>query len=188
MCKQTFPLNRTKTEVTHPESENRRVNLLTWLLLSILLLMIAALFLVLIVDLPNNPRRNTYVELIVGLIALIIVAYNLNRTGHYHASAGLTVVCAVVAPWGSLLLDPEILNGDFVPLIYVAISVLLSSILLSISITIILAISQMSGLILVLLHNHATIPFNWPSFLGFIFITSALSILSNYVSQNDQAQ
>ncbi len=188
MGKQTSQLKRTKTAVPRPESQNRRVRLLTWLLLSILLLMATSLLLVLIILGPNDPRRGNYVELIFGLMALIIFSYGLNRRGHYYVSAGLTVTCAVVAPWGSLLMDPKILNGDFVPLNYVAISVLLSGILLPISITIVLAAFQLAGLILVLLYTQATIPFNWPGFLAYIFVTSVLSILFNFVSQRDLEQ
>lgn len=177
-----------KKVTTLPESGERRVRLLTWLHISILLLMVCSLFFVLIVNLQNNPWRSTYVEPILGLLVLIIFAYGLNRTGHYYVSAGLTVACAVLGPWISMLMDSKILNGDFVPLTYVAISVLLSGILLPISITIILAAFQLAGLILVLLYTQATIPFNWPSFLGFIFISSAFSILSNIVSQHDLEQ
>lgn len=110
--------------------ERRRAHLLAWLLLSLILLSIIALVMVLLVNPSDSLHRNTYVKLILGLIALITLAYALNRAGHYFMAAGLTVACALAGPWGSLVFDPGILQDDFVPLTYVALTILLSSILL----------------------------------------------------------
>jgi hypothetical protein len=178
----------TTPSVTLSESEHRRVHLLALLLLFILLLTIATLILVVIVNPPDSPRRTAYVELISGLILLVVVAYSLNRAGHYYLSAGLTVACSIAGPWGSLLLDSTILSGDIVPLSYVAISILLSSILLPASITIVLAVLQWGALVLLPIITPATAAINWPSFLAFVFFTSVLSILTIIVIQRDLEQ
>ena len=175
----------TKPPDSLPESLRRRAHLLAWLLLAIFLLIVATLLLVLIVNPPDSPRRIEYGGLIIGLVVLVTLAYFLNHAGHYYISAGLFVAGAVFGPWGSLLLDPTILHGDFVPLTYVALSVLLSSILLPPVITIALAALQWMGLMLVPLRSPATASINWPSFLAFIFFTSVLSILTNVISQSD---
>ena len=148
--------------------ERRRAHLLAWLLLFLILLSMAALLLVIIVDPSDNSRRSIYIKLILGLASLFIVAYSLNRAGHYLMAAGLTVVCAVLGPWGSLALDPGILEGDFVPLTYVALTILLSSMLLPPSITIALAGLQFVALALVpysaLPLPRSTGPACWPWF------------------------
>ncbi len=189
MTKFIFALDwLTRTPGTHSEPERRRAHLLVWILLFILALTLAALVLVLIVNPPNTLRRTIYVELITGLILLVSIAYGLLRAGHYYWSTGLLIVSAVIGPWGSLMLDPAILRGDFVPLTYIAITVLLSSILAPTVITIVLALLQWVGLLIVLLSSPATVAFNLPSFLGFVFCTSVLSILANAVSQRDLEQ
>jgi diguanylate cyclase (GGDEF)-like protein len=177
----------TKPASTLPESERRRVHLLALLLFFILVLMVVTLIFVLILTPPDNPRRGTYPALILALIALVAFAYALNRLGHYNLSAGLTVACAVLAPWGSLALDSTVWRGDFVPLTYVAISILLSSLLLPTWITVGLAAFQWVGLVLVFWFSPST-SFNWASLLGFVFFTSVLSILANDISQRDLKQ
>ena len=175
----------TKPADSLPESLRRRAHLLAWLLLSIFLLIVAALLLVLVVNPPGTPRRLEYGGLLLGLVALVAFAYALNRRGHYYPAAGLLVGGAVLGPWGSLLIDPTILHGDFVPLTYIALSILLSSLLLPPFITVAVAALQWGGLLLVALFSPAAASINWPSLLAFVFFTSVLSLLTNVVSQRD---
>ena len=171
-----------------PSASDRRMNLLAWLLLFIFLLTVIALLLVMIVDPVSSPRHWEYVRLILGLDVLLIFAYGLNCAGHFSAAAGLTVACAFLGPWGSLILDPTIIHGDFVPLAYSTLSILLSSILLSPFITAILSVLQLIGLALIPIISPAAGSINWPSLLALIFFTSVLSILSNILSQRNLEQ
>ncbi len=171
-----------------PESELRRSNLLSYLHLFLLIILAAAFILVLIANPPGSPRRTEYRFLITILTVFVGLAYGLNRTGHYILSAILTVLCAFAGPWGSIILDPLILKGDFVPLTFTTISVLLSSILLTPLITIILAAAQLIILVILPRISSGTESLNWPSFLAFIFITSLLNIVANSISHSDMKQ
>lgn len=175
----------TKPAVTLPEAEHPQAKLLAWILLFVLLFSTATLFSVLIFNPNHDPQRGQYVILISGLVALFLLMYGLNRTGHYNLSAKLLVSCATVTPWASLSFDPSIFQGDFVPLTYATFSILLSSILLPTYITIVLAIFQFAGLTLVLSLSPAVPSFNWFSFLAFVFLTSVFSILANSIIQNN---
>ena len=166
----------------------RRSRLLAWLLVSLLVLMAFALVLIVIVDPGADPRRGEYSGLIFALAAVFAAAYGLNASGHYAAAAWVTVVAAMVEPWASLALDPAILHGDLVPLMYAAVAVLLSSVLLSPWITVLVAGVQCAGLMLVAVLNAATASFNWPSLITFVVISSALAILSSSIMQRDIAQ
>lgn len=178
----------TKIPSTHPEIIYRRANLLAWLLLSIFLLLVIGLTIMIIVNFTKGTRQSEYIQLITGLIILTIIAYFLNRSGYYQVSAGLTVAIAVLGPWGSMIMDTSILQGDFVPLAYITLSILLSSILLRPVFTTFLAIIQIIILFFVPAFSSASIPINWPSFLIYIFFTSVFSILSNIISQSDLTQ
>ena len=171
-----------------PEVEQRRANLLTWISLGLFVSVFGALILVLIINPLTSPRGIGYFGLILSLLVLIGIAYTFNRNGHYFFAAGLIIVCAVIGPWISVFLDPTILEGDFIPLTFVLISVLLSSILHSPKYTIGLAILQWVALLLIPLFSSATEKINWPSFLAFFIFASLLSILSSIISKNDLAQ
>ncbi len=66
-------------------------------------------------------RSDLYVFLMAGLLIGLLAGFGLNRKGIYGASAHLTITCAFLGPWGSLFVDPSILQGDFVPLTYLVI-------------------------------------------------------------------
>src|SRR5512141_1446749 len=161
----------TKPLLTPPTANGRRPRLLAWLLLSILLLTILLLVLVLLADPPGSMQRAAYLPFILALGALIAVAYGLNRAGYYAMAAGLTVAVGLLGPWGSVILDPAILRGDFVPLGYTIVPVLLSSILLSPLITGAMGGAQLIALALIAVTDPATASTDWPSFLSLIFFT-----------------
>lgn len=167
--------------------DRRRAHLLAWLLLVMILLTVTGLILVLTVNPPGSPRRGDYVLLIMVLLSMFGLAYGLIRAGYYQLSALLTILCAVCGPWGSLAVDPLVAQGDFVPLTYVIISILLSSILLHPLFTILLAVLQLGALIVVARLSPA-VPINWPSLLALISFTSILSILANLIGQRDLEQ
>lgn len=170
------------------EPQQRRAHLLAWLLLVIIVLSVAALLLVVIFNPASSPRHGVYLLLISGLLVLAVVAYLLNHNGHYGISAGMTVMLAAIGPWGSAMLDPAIARGDFVPLTYAVIPVLLASVLLRPAITGVFALLQLGMLALVPLIVPATATINWPSFISFVAFTSVLSVAASVVSRRDLAQ
>ena len=177
-----------KATALRQKSEPHQARLLAWMLIIILLFSSAVLFLLLLFNPHHDPEIRHYAILISGLVAFFALAYCLNYAGHYNLAAMLLVVSAFITPWASLLLDPSILQGDFVPLTYLTFSVLLSSILLPISITIVLSALQIIGLTFVLFLSAASSAFNWFSFLAFICLTAAMSVLTNSIIQHNLRQ
>lgn len=167
------------------EAERRRSKLLALILLTILLLTFLILVVVFVTNAPGSLRRSHYTLLILVSIVIILLAYRINHTGHYSIAVSMLLVCALLGPWGSLILDPEVLQGDFVPLTYVLIPVLLSSILVHPAITIGIALFQISVLLLIPSITPVSETVNWVSFLIFVFLTSILSILANIISRQD---
>ena len=169
------------------DPRNRRAHLLAWLLLLIILLTVAVLVLV-VFNPASSPQRDLYIGLIIGLLVLEIAAFRLNQWGHYGIAAGIAVALAAIGPWGSAMLDPAVAHGDFVPLTFMVLPVLLASVLLRPTITSVLAVLQLCVLALVPLAFPATASINWPSFISFVAFTSALSIAASVVSRRDLAQ
>ncbi len=168
--------------------EQSQTRLLMWMLRFVILFSYATFLIMLIFNPQHDPSAHQYETLIGSLVIFFTIAYILNCVGYYNISAILLVASAVIAPWASLLFDPSILHGNFVPLTYIIISILLSSILLPMQITLVLVIIQFVGLTVVLIFSPATLSFNWFSFLAFVFLTSALSILKNNIIQHDMKQ
>jgi len=173
---------------THQKPEHRQSRLLTWILRFVILFSVVTLLIILIFNPHHDLSYHQYEILVSGLIIFFTVAYILNCIGHYNISAILLVASAFITPWASLIFDPTILQGDFVPLTYLTFSILLSSILLPTYITIVLAVFQITGLTLVLVLSPATPLFNWFSFLAYVVLASVFSILANSIIQGNMKQ
>lgn len=173
-------------EMTRPEQ--RQTTLLSWMLISLLLLISTVLLLIVLVDPLTNSRSLGYIGLILVLFVLLSIAFELNHQGKYAAAAGLTIACAISGPWASILIDPNILKGDLIPLLYLNVAILLSSFLLSPLITVILALIQMAGLTLIKIFDPAAAANNWPSLLTLFFFNAVLSILFSALRKRDQIQ
>ncbi len=167
------------------EAERRRTRLLAWLQSTLIILVSLGLVLTMLENPPGTPRRGAYLILLIALIVILLLAYALNRVGQYQTSSILTVLTSFLGPWGSILLDPQILHGDFIPLVYVSLSILLCSLLLPAWITSLLAAVQLIAMWVLSLLDPALAAFNWPSLLAFVFFLAVLSILVSLINQYD---
>lgn len=136
----------------------------------------------------GSVRRLVYGSLLALFMVFIFGTFMLNRYGHYRLAAGITLIFAFFAPWLSAWLDPAIMKGDFVPLNYVLLPILLSSFLLRPLYTILISIIQFAALVFVALLTPIRETINWPSLIIFVFFASIFSIIQNIVRDRDQLQ
>lgn len=177
-----------KTPIVVSESDIRRSRALTWILLTIVFLVLCSMVIVWLFDDNDIARRTIYISLLSGLLALILLALALNIHGKYTTASWLTVTAAMFGTWGSIVLDKRILLGDVVPMVYIALSIILCSLLLSVRVTAIIALVQFIALALVPVLYPQTTVINWPSLLAFIFFTSLLGMVTNIIHRKDLEQ
>ena len=129
-----------------------------------------------------------YCWLVCGLAAILAAAICFNLYYKYEISALITVIATVIGPWGAIFLDPIILHGDFVPIIYITLSIQLCAILLPVLPTVIIGAFQLAVLALCIQLNDGLSQINWPSLMAFIVATSAISIVASvlYRKQYDE--
>lgn len=163
----------------------RATNLLIFQAIFLALLLMTAI-LVCFVD--HGGRLAFYLALLGVLLLLIAAALVFIAKGHYYASAWLTTICMVLGPWGSILLDPAVLAGDYLPLIYVGISIQLCSILLSERATLAIAIVQLGAVTAAILCNPGLRSINWPSLVCFIVFTATIGILAGFSNRKQLEQ
>jgi diguanylate cyclase (GGDEF)-like protein len=171
-----------------PEAELRRVRLLAWMLVTLIALALLSLIVVFVVDPAGSTRRTEYTLLIALVIPTLIVALTFDLLGWYRAAALVSVACAMIAPWGAVWLDPNVLAGDVVPLLYVSVPIVLSGVLLSAGVTAVVAAVQIAALGLIAALTPESHGLNWPSLLILVLFIAALSVVANLVNQQDLAQ
>ncbi|MBA4347397.1 MAG: hypothetical protein C0413_00890 [Clostridiales bacterium] len=170
----------------HPLSEMRpAINLLIFQLIFVVLLL-ATIILCFFVD--QGGRLQFYLLLLGGLMVVVLLALILNFRGKFRASTWMTAICMVLGPWISILFDPAVVAGDFVPLIYVALSIQLCSILLQERVTILVSAIQLCATIAFVLLNPALHMINWPSLITFIVFTAIIGVLYGFSSKRQMAE
>ena len=129
-----------------------------------------------------------YLGIIIGLLVMMLAALAFNLRGKYKVSAWLTTIATQLGPWGSVLLDKTVIKGDFVPLIYLALSIQLCSVLLSETATLIIALMQLCSLAVLIALSPGLMTFNWPSLVVFMLFTSVLGIVASFLSRKQMEQ
>lgn len=166
-----------------PEPERRRSRVLAWMQITLILLIGLVLVLILFINNGIASRDRIYIFLMTGILLGLLAAFGLNRRGKYRVSSYLTVILSFLGPWASLLGDPTVLQGDFVPLTYLVLPVIFASILLSVKLTIILGGLQFGLLLWLPSFIPALVSINWVSFMIFIFFVSILGAVSNFINR-----
>ena len=160
-----------------PNEARGAVNLLIFQLIYLVLLFGT---MILVICVNRGARLILYLSLVGTLMITIAFGLYYNLKANHRISKWLTAICMVLGPWMSILFDPAVLAGDFVPLIYIGMSIQLSSILLRERTTIIISVVQLCGIVAIIVHNPAFRAINWPSLVTFIVFTAVIGVLHGF--------
>lgn len=160
---------------------DRKPNILFWTQIALMLFLVLVIFLVLVFE--EGHQLVFYLLLIFTLFILLAVAFFQNIYGKYKRSAILTVLAVVIGPWGSIFLDPSVFQGDILPLFYITLSIQLCAILLSVRLTVVIAVIQYFMLLGCIVLNPPLQAINWPSLLSYIVMTSVISVLASMLNR-----
>jgi len=177
----------TPTDSSVGETLSRRVTLLTWLQLGLVVLLGTGIVVILLAMTPGESARSFYLVMVAGMLALTLCGLAVNRSGHYRIASGLTIMAVATPPWLALLVDVHVRSGDLMPLTYVVLSILLTALLLNTSFTLMVAGIQWVAL-LVLSFTLPDSGFNWASLLTMVFCLSVLAALYTIVTGRDGTQ
>ena len=166
-------------------TKNNKRSAINLLVFQLIYLVLIAATIILSVFVDRGERLWFYLLLLGGLMLVIVAAFAFNLRGRFRVSTWLTAFCMVAGPWLSILLDPAVSAGDFVPLIYVGMSIQLCSILLRERMTIAIAIIQLAAVVAMILSCPALRQINWPSLIAFIVFTAVIGVLYGF-SNNRQ--
>lgn len=175
-----------KFKEKHPISIQRKAIILLVLQLVMILLLFGTMILVCLVD--TGSRCAFYMTLLLGLAFLLGLSAFYNKHGKYMIAAWITTICMIAGPWISILLDPNILNGDVIPFVYVGLSIQLCAILLSERATLFLSAIQLLGVLAAFLLSPKLASINWPSLFAFIVFTAAIGISTGYTNRKQLEQ
>ena len=173
-------------QAKHLQSEARSA--ISLLVFQVIYLALLTMTIILTLFVDHGKRLLFYVLLLGVLLLVIVVALFFNLRGKFRISTWFTAPCMVLGPWLSILLDPAVLAGDFVPLIYVAMSIQLCSILLRERMTIVIAVIQLAAVITLIFISPALREINWASLVTFIVFTAVIGVLYGFSNKRQMAE
>lgn len=165
---------------TLSEPDRRRARLLSVLLLTLSVLVPLAFLIAAFTDRTASPFENPATPVAAAAFPLLLLTYLLNRFGRYILAAQLLVTVASAGAWAAILVNTEGTEVDPLILAFVLQSVLLSSILLRIQETTLIATLH----IFLMLFVFPTMT----TAIIFISFTSGLLIVAAFVTKSDLAQ
>lgn len=165
------------------EPLQRQIQLLYIIEIALFVPLMAAL--VLIQFLPPAKIHTDYRLLVVFCTLLNMLALLFLRYGYFKASSQTLVVMTMLAPWACVLIDPKILSGDFIPLLYFVFSILLSTLFLSMWETVIVSVVQVFLLGYVVFSTGMAERINTVSLLTFVSLLAVFSSVINFVRENN---
>jgi len=158
------------------------------LLMQLALFSLLAAILILVLAVNTGARRASYALLVLALTAALSAAIGLNLRGRYGASVWVTVLETAAAPWASLAIDPNILGGDLIPLVYTVMSIHLCATFLGGWITCGVALAQLAGVAALIALNPGCASVNWPSLLAYIACAAVIGTTTSAVTRRHVAQ
>ena len=165
---------------TLSEPDRRRARLLSILLLTLVFFVPLAFLIAAFTDPTHDPLSNPATPVAALAVAFLAITYGLNRLGRYILAARLMVAIATTGAWASVLVNREAAQVDPLILAFVLESVLLSSILLRVRETTLVATIH---LLLILVYFPTM-----TNALIFISFTSGLLIVATFVTKSDLIQ
>jgi diguanylate cyclase (GGDEF)-like protein len=131
-----------------------------------------------------EPTRTEFTMFLLGLVVPVAVAMRLCTRGAYWWAAALTVLVSMAPAWFSLIVDPHVIAGDYVPMAFAVLPMMLAAMLLGL--TVVLAVAGLQGIgFAVLIASAPPTGFNWPSLLSLMFLVTVLSCVYCVISRAD---
>jgi diguanylate cyclase (GGDEF)-like protein len=174
--------------VAQSETVRRRARVLSIMLLILIVATALFLALILIQVQVHSPTITPYTALIGGMITFFLIAFGLNHLGKYELAASLTVAAVLLGAWVAIIVNNRLGVSDVFSFLYLLVSVLLCSILLSTRATIVLIVTQLIALLLLTHFVPSVSSLDFQSLVIFISFLSLLSAVSNFVSGQDLRQ
>jgi len=175
-------LGRVWHKLTEPSASiqeldrRRQARLLSSLLVALIVLVALATIFSLLSKSSNLSLQDPDLGATLIGLAVMLVVYRLSRTRFYTLAAVLTVAASSIATFAIAL--PEESPDDITVLVYLSMSVLLGSMLLSVRGTIILVAANVAGVLLFPLFVPQVAFVSIIDLMGFVSVVSALVIVA----------
>ncbi len=168
-------LTRPAPSVQDP-GDRRQAQLLAALLLIVLVFAITLLVSTIYIGQGEFYVAADEIGVMLALVVALTGSYALSRTRHYRLAARLFVASIPIGNFALIFPLKELTDAHL--LIYLVVPVILSSALLSVRFTVILAAAQVAAMgLLQVSHEHMTFENNW---IGFVTLTSVLIIYAHH--------
>lgn len=147
--------------------------------ISLIVILIFIFFSVILFTKPDLKLIYSLITL-VGIL-VVGISFYYQKKKKYSEAVFVLIASTVIISWLPLIFDPSIRNGDFIPIFYLVVPILLASLFINSKRTILIAIIQMFASFVVISTSRQLQLLNWISYAIFYLIIVIISIISKYM-------
>lgn len=167
--------------ITHHEK-----SLLKWMEIIIAAVCLLVLIYLIFFSPPNTHNRLDYSMLLAVVFLFMVFAILLSLQEKYIFSAIVLIVAGTIGPWWSALVDPSVSNGNLIPLVYITIPILFSSLFAPLIVSILVGTIQIIGLMIFILLGNFNLSMGASSLFFFLIFIFASGLVFNIQNRNNR--
>ena len=141
---------------------------------------------ILITNSSSLQKLDSYILLILIILFLLGISHYLFRKKNFSISSALLVLTGVIGPWGSVVIDYSISQGNLFPLVYLTLPIIFSGFFTSISVNIIVGLIQVIGLLIFIFSNQIGFSGGVSSLFFYVVFILAISLIINLLNRSNK--
>ncbi len=149
--------------------------------IQISLLVILGFILLSVILFTKAELKLTYSLITLAGIIVVAISRHYKKKDKYSKAVCFLIGSTVVISWLPLIFDPAIRNGDFIPIFYLVIPILLASIFVNSVRTIAITFIQIIVSFVVISSSKQLQSLNWISYILFFLIIVIISVINKYM-------
>lgn len=149
------------------------------------LFLILVIILITVILFTDQSLKLTYSFITISGIFVVFISSYYRKKGKHSKAVLVLITSTVVITWLPLILDSSIQKGDFIPIFYLVVPVLLSSVFVNFKLTFIISIIQLIASLATINSSSELQSQNWISYLIFYFSIVVISIITKYMYRKE---
>src|SRR6056297_4344991 len=145
-------------------------------------LIVILCFILLSVFLFSEPKlKIIYISITIIGVGVVFASIYYSSIRKYDKSVMILITSTVILSWFPYFFDPSIRAGDFIPIFYLVIPILLASIFVNTKRTILISAVQIIASFIMISSSSKLQELNWISYIIFFIIVICIAMISKYM-------
>jgi len=149
--------------------------------IQISLIVILCFILLSVILFTDSDLKVTYFSITLLGFGVVFFSIYLSQKDEFDKSVFALIVLTLFLSWSSYFFDPSIKNGDFIPIFYLVVPILLASVFVNTKRTVSVAAIQIIAAFIMISSSKQLQNQNWISYVIFFILIVSITMVSKYM-------